>query len=535
MTQRARFWPYDVKKIHWQELRDAWVQMAGLEPVEVVRQWSAERKEMMQAAGIRLDDRRHRMNRSVRKQLFKLARLAGVPEAIQALYRGEPVNVSEGVPALHMAVRADEDAGWNWQGESVWAQVSASREKSDRIAHAICHGLWRGATGKRIDTVVQMGIGGSDFGPRLVCDAFDFMRTGPEVHFLANLDRSRSRHLLDQLNPETTLFIATSKSFRTEETLFNLRLAQQWLQAAMGERAEVLEKHCLAVTGRYDRAQAMGIPESNCLPIWDWLGGRYSVWSGVGLPIRIALGSRLFNDFLAGARAMDRHFLQAPLEENLPVWLALLGIWYRNGAGWPAQVMAAYEDRLSIMITYLQQLDMESLGKCVRRDGSPVDVPTGPVIWGGIGTSVQHTFFQALHQGCQPMLVDFIFALEHPDDSPETRKRMLANVLAQASALFWGQGEDEVQDVQRRMPGLRPSNLLLMESFTPWHLGALLALHEHRAFVQSVIWDINAFDQWGVEKGKEIAARLLPVLQGQADQTGLDPLIQASLKDLDLP
>ncbi len=528
-----RFWSYSVTERHWAQLRQAWQNMDRSSPEAVYRQWGRQRSGLIRAAGIALDDRRHCLTAPVRKQLYQLARLAGVEAAIQALYRGEPVNHTEGVPALHMAVRADRDEGWCWQGESIWAQVQASREKTDQIAHAICHGLWRGATGKRIETVVQMGIGGSDFGPRLVCDAFDFMRTGPEVHFLANLDRSRSRHLLDQLNPETTLFIATSKSFRTEETLFNLRLAQRWLQAAMGERPEVIRRHCLAVTGRYDRAVEMGIPEANCLPIWDWLGGRYSVWSGVGLPIRIALGSRLFGDFLAGARAMDAHFVQAPLEENLPVWLALLGIWYRNGAGWPGQVMAAYEDRLSIMITYLQQLDMESLGKSVRRDGQPVDVPTGPVIWGGIGTSVQHTFFQAIHQGCQPMLVDFIFALRHPDDSSETRKRMLANVLAQAAALFWGQGEEEAKDVYQQMPGLRPSNLLLMDDFSPHHLGALLALHEHRAFVQSVIWDINAFDQWGVEKGKRIASQLLPVLQGEpAGLQALDPLTRQSLEDL---
>ena len=532
MPIQTRYWPYELKSIHWQALREAWKQVEKQTPAEVEQGWGAQRDGMMQAAGIRLDDRRHRMTPAIQRQLYQLAEAAGVKAAIAALYRGEPLNHTEGVPALHMAVRADGDAGWQWQGKSVWQQIKASRDKADEIAHAICHGLWRGATGKRIDTVVQMGIGGSDFGPRLVCDAFDFMRTGPKVHFLANLDRSRSRHLLDQLNPETTLFIATSKSFRTEETLFNLQLAQQWLKEAMGPRPGLVEKHCLAVTGRYDRAAAMGIPESNCLPIWDWLGGRYSVWSGVGLPIRIALGSRLYNDFLAGARAMDAHFTQAPLEENLPVWLALLGIWYRNGAGWPAQVMAAYEDRLQIMITYLQQLDMESLGKCVRRDGRPVDVPTGPIIWGGIGTSVQHTFFQAIHQGCQPMAVDFIFALKHPDDSEETRKRMLANVLAQASALFWGQNESEHSDPHRQMPGLRPSNLLLLEAFTPWHLGALLALHEHRAFVQSVIWDINPFDQWGVEKGKQIAADLLPVLRGEQGAEQLDPLIQATLRNL---
>ena len=481
-----------------------------------------------------LDYSKNRIDRLAFNDLITLADNCHLRAWMDQMRAGHNINHTEKRPVFHIALRAPADAEMITEGRNVMPEVHAELDKMEQFVKQVHSGEWKGYSGKKITHVINIGIGGSDLGPYLATQSLrPYWLNEVELHFVSNLDGAQLALTLEGMNPETTLFIATSKSFRTEETLFNLRLAQRWLQAAMGERPEVIRRHCLAVTGRYDRAVGMGIPEANCLPIWDWLGGRYSVWSGVGLPIRIALGSRLFGDFLAGARAMDAHFVQAPLEENLPVWLALLGIWYRNGAGWPGQVMAAYEDRLSIMITYLQQLDMESLGKSVRRDGQPVDVPTGPVIWGGIGTSVQHTFFQAIHQGCQPMLVDFIFALRHPDDSSETRKRMLANVLAQAAALFWGQGEEEAKDVYQQMPGLRPSNLLLMDDFSPHHLGALLALHEHRAFVQSVIWDINAFDQWGVEKGKRIASQLLPVLQGEpAGLQALDPLTRQSLEDL---
>ena len=400
-----------------------------------------------------------------------------------------------------------------------------------------------GCSGRPVTDVVNIGIGGSDLGPRMVTTALrDFTSGGIRCHFVSNIDDADLATTLAELKPETTLFIVSSKSFSTLETLQNARAAKQWL-AAVAERDSDYARHFLAVTANPERAASFGIAADNILPMWDWVGGRYSLWSAVGLPIAFSLGMEGFNDLRDGAAAMDEHFRQAPLADNLPVLLGLLGIWYLNYHAAASHAVLPYLQRLELFPAYLQQLEMESNGKSVRTDGRAVDYATAPVIWGAVETNGQHSFHQLLHQGTRFIPVDFITALA-PAAGDDRHAWLLANCLAQARALMIGKSaeaarrellEQGVSDAEaarlaphKALPGNRPSSLLLLDRLDPRHLGALIALYEHKVYVQSVFWGINAFDQYGVELGKVMSEGIHVALSG-GDAGNLDVATRAAI------
>lgn len=530
---------------HWRLLQQHYERVKDQSAQEFAENWGLNWMQDLSQGELHLDLSRHLLDQSVLDTLLDLAKDKKLASQIEALFSDDCINLTESRPALHTAVRADHDGGWQYQGEKLWPVIETTRQKMRKIADAIRSHKWLGASGKPIKHLVNVGIGGSDFGPRLLMEALEPTQVIVQVHFMANLDRSQSRKLLNTLNPEETIFLFTSKSFKTEETLANAQFCQQWLASNLAQFPDYPQKHILAVTSNLEAAAKMGVPEHNCLPVWDWVGGRYSVWSAVGLSVMIGLGAEQFDELLQGAREMDQHFRSTPFEKNLPVMMALMAVWYRNGWNMSAHLVAAYEDRLASLTTYLQQLDMESNGKRVALNGELVSEQTAPVLWGGVGTPVQHTFFQAVHQGTQAMPVDFIMAKSNDQDDSETRQRLTANMLAQASAMFWGQAKSEIKSelieqgmsdneadllaAHKEMPGRRPSSLLWMNQISAKNIGALLALYEHRTYVQSVLWGINAYDQWGVELGKKIANRILPHLSGEGSKSELDPLTQRSI------
>ncbi len=380
--------------------------------------------------------------------------------------------------------------------------------------------LVAGLEASDVTDIVNVGIGGSDLGPRLVVDALKDFGTGRfRVHFLTNVDGSDAQHLLKQLDPAHTAAILVSKTFGTQETLLNGAVVRDWLGGS---------DRLYAVSANVPRAEAFGVAPERVLPMWDWVGGRYSLWSAVGFSIALAIGVDGFDALLAGAADMDAHVLEAPLEANLPVLHALTGVWNRNALGLQTQAVLPYDERLALLPAYLQQLVMESLGKSVTPDGAPAGVDTVPVLWGGPGTNSQHSFFQALHQGTQTVPADFIGVVTPAHPYAENHAALLSNLLAQTEALANGHAAD---DPQKAYPGNRPSTLFLLDTLTPRAFGALVALYEHSVYVQSVLWGINAFDQWGVELGKRIAGELLPAVQG-GDATVSDPVTRALLDEI---
>lgn len=508
-----------------------------------------------QAAGIHLDYSAQRINSRTMELLFKLARTCEVEQGIAAMFAGEPLNTTESRAALHVALRNFSDAGavdWPLQVDDrpVMPEVAETLARLTAFCVAIHGGKQRGYSERRFTDVVNLGIGGSDLGPRLVCEALKpqskLAKSALRVHFVANVDPVTLDSLLATLKPESTLFLITSKTFTTAETMANARSARAWLRRAAGEDV-ALSQHFAAVSTNRDAAVEFGIAHENIFGFWDWVGGRFSLWSSVGLPIALALGVDNFHALLRGAHAMDQHFRAAPLAENLPVLLALLGIWNINFLGLSTQVIAPYCQRLERLVDYLQQLEMESNGKSVDRTGQPVDYATAPVVWGSVGTNAQHAFFQSLHQGTAIHPVDFVLPLgdlrdDNNQASDDDRQRQLvANCLAQVKALMRGKSAAEVRaelsagglsgvDLDaavphRVFPGNRPSNLLLFPELNAETLGALLALYEHKVFVQGLIWNICSFDQWGVELGKQLAGRIRPLLErrrvGPADYRDL--------------
>lgn len=488
---------------------------------------------LIEAAGLSLDYSKNLVSGTTLELLLQLAEQAGLAEAIPALLNGEPVNNTEQRAALHTALRDPEHRCPDK------AAVDAAYDRMETLAEAIRNGEWKGYEGQAITDVVNIGIGGSDLGPKMACRALEpYRKPGLQCHFVSNVDPSHIEGVLKSLKPETTLFIIASKTFTTLETLQNAEAARQWMLPFCGEAG--LSRHFVAVSTAIDKAGEFGIPPDNILPLWDWVGGRYSLWSAIGLPIAIATGMTHFRQLLAGAHAMDQHFRDAPFASNMPVIMALLGIWYSHF--WDAQTHAVlpYEHHLTHFPDFLQQLDMESNGKSVRRDGSLLNYPSGPVIWGAEGTNGQHSFHQLLHQGRRFIPADFILALQSHSLKKEQHRHLVANCLAQSQALMSGKNPDAVHQELRQqgisesdiealaphklVPGNRPSNTLFMPSLTPASLGALIALYEHKVYVQSVIWKINAFDQWGVELGKQLSKPLFSLLSGNDDELdGVDP------------
>ncbi len=485
------------------------------------------------AAGLLLDYSRNLISRETIDLFDRLAREMDLQGRIDALFNGEPVNVTEARPALHTALR-------DFAGRSPHsADIADMLEKMQSLAGRIRSGDWKGCTGRPVTDVVNIGIGGSHLGPMLVTDALAARPEGPvRCHFVSNLDSADLHSVLSGLMPERTLFIVASKSFTTQETLQNAKTARRWLGGIAADTAN-LDRHFLAVTAQPDRAVEFGIAAENILPMWDWVGGRYSLWSAIGLPIAIATDMENFTRLRCGAAEMDEHFRTADFRENLPALLAFLDIWYLNFHAVRSRAVLPYCHRLRYFPEFLQQLEMESNGKSVHIDGRPVDYQTAGVTWGTVETNGQHSFHQLLHQGTELIPVDFICTLKPEYENDPHHPQLYANCLAQARVLMTGRDSEDIhrqlvasglpdeaaQQLARhqQMPGNRPSTMIVMEQLTAETLGALIALYEHKVYVQSVIWDINAFDQYGVEWGKIIGTRIFNRLQGKGTDLNLSP------------
>ncbi|WP_312160992.1 glucose-6-phosphate isomerase [Phenylobacterium sp.] len=483
----------------------------------------------VEAAGLLLDLSKQPWSLAEAEAALALARAGGVEAARDRQFAGEAVNPSEDRAALHMALRAPRGADFRAKGEAVSAEVDATREAIAALAGAVRSGEKRGATGERFSAIVHIGIGGSDFGPRLVWEALRPLSPQIELRFAANVDPADMALALDGLDPARTLVVVVSKTFTTQETIANAEVARAWLRAALGPAGDA---HLLAVSAAPAVAEAFGVPADQIFGFRDWVGGRYSVWSAVGLSCVIALGAEAFADFQAGARAMDDHFRAAPLEANAPVLLALAHIFNRNGLHRPIRAVVPYAQRLRLLPNFLQQLEMESNGKQADVDGRPVARATAAAVFGDAGTNVQHAFFQLMHQGTDIIPLDIVAVAKAAEGEPANQTKLLANAIAQAEALMVGKPESEVRaelaaqgmapaaiDVlapQKTFHGDRPSSFILLERLTPQALGALIALYEHKTFVEGVLWRINSFDQWGVELGKTLAARILGELEGGA-------------------
>ena len=488
----------------------------------------------VEAAGLFLDYSKNRLDGRTLELLAALARERGVEARRDAMFAGEPINNTENRAVLHTALRAPRGSKLVVDGQNVNADVHAVLDRIRTFTDAVRSGEWLGHTGKPITDVVNIGIGGSDLGPKMVVLALrHYTHPRLKMHFVSNVDGHDMDAALSQVDPETTLFIVASKTFTTAETMMNAQTARSWfLERAPAQSADAaLARHFVAVSTNTEAIKAFGIDPANMFPFWDWVGGRYSVWSAIGLSVALAVGFGYFSDFLAGAHAMDEHFRTAPLEQNMPAILALVGFWNREFLDAHSVTIAPYHQDLNRFPAYLQQLDMESNGKCVTRDGDPVDTPTCPAIWGEPGTNGQHAYFQLLHQGTDLTPIDFIAALRPAHEMEHHHTALLANCFAQSEAFMKGKTIDEVradlqaqglapEEVERlaphkTFPGNRPSNTILMERLTPSTLGALIALYEHKTFVQGVIWNVNSFDQWGVELGKVLAKKIEAELAGE--------------------
>ncbi|MBN2992065.1 glucose-6-phosphate isomerase [Pseudomonas cedrina subsp. fulgida] len=496
----------------------------------------------LSSCGLFLDYSKNLITSETRDLLVALAKEVDLKAAIDALYNGEPVNSSEHRPALHTALRRPVGDKLSVNGVNIMPDVHKVLNQMTDLVGRIHDGLWRGYTEKPITDVVNIGIGGSFLGPELVSEALlSYAHKGVRCHYLANIDGSEFHELTMKLRAETTLFIVSSKSFNTLETLKNAQAARAWYLAQGGSEAE-LYRHFIAVSSNNAAAVAFGIREENIFPMWDWVGGRYSLWSAIGLPIALAIGMSNFKELLSGAYTMDQHFQTAPFEQNMPVLLGLLGVWYGNFWGAQSHAILPYDHYLRNITKHLQQLDMESNGKSVRQDGTPVATDTGPVIWGGVGCNGQHAYHQLLHQGTQLIPADFIVPIVSFNPVSDHHQWLYANCLSQSQALMLGKTRSEAEtelrdkgipeeDVQKLaphkvIPGNRPSNTLVVERISPRRLGALVAMYEHKVFVQSVIWGINAFDQWGVELGKELGKGVYNRLTGAEETSAEDASTQ---------
>ena len=474
----------------------------------------------IEAAGLLLDFSKNHLRHDTLNLLVDFARERGVETLRDAMLAGERINTTEHRAALHTCLRQAPNTSFLLDGHDITADIQAVLSRMSSFAEKIRDGSWKGFSGQRITDIVNIGIGGSDLGPAMTCAALrTYAHPELRLHFLSNVDGHAADALLSVLNPQTTLFIVASKTFTTMETMRNAAAARTWLL------------HTEAV-------REFGIDPVNMFPFWDWVGGRYSIWSAIGLPLLIAIGIEHFREFLAGAQRMDEHFRTTPLSSNMPVVLALTGFWYRQFFGTTSQLVAPYHEDLHLFPAYLQQLEMESNGKQVTRDGKPVAMPTAPVTWGSVGTNGQHAYFQLLHQGTDLIPVDFIIALKPAHPYKDQHKALLANAVAQAEALMCGSGSgsgsvsgsvsssgngsDATLPAHRVFTGNRPSNMLVLPALDPAALGALIALYEHKTFVQGVLWNINSFDQWGVELGKTLAHRILEELNDAAPVTAHD-------------
>jgi len=482
--------------------------------------------------GVLVDYSKQRITPETMALLLDLARAADLDGRRASLFAGERINTTEDRAVFHMALRHAGPEAMTVDGRDVMPEVRAVRDQMRRFAAAVHDGTWRGHRGDRIRHVISIGIGGSDLGPRMVVAALDACRRPDiDIHFVSNVDGADLSRALAACDPAATLVVVSSKTFTTQETMANAASARAWLVAALGDDAAVA-RHFVAVSTNQAAVTAFGIAPENMFRFWDWVGGRLSLWSAIGLPIALSLGYDRFAELLAGAAAMDRHFRDSSLEANLPVLLALIGIWNNNFLDADALAVLPYSQSLRLLPSFLQQLDMESNGKSVGRDGRPITWASGPILFGEPGTNGQHAFYQLIHQGTRLIPCDFIAAANPDSPLDGHHDLLLANFLAQPEALMRGKTPDEVraeltasglagqalEDLlpHKVFPGDRPSTAILLERLDPYRLGLLIALYEHKVFVQGAIWGIHSFDQWGVELGKQLAGKLLPELRGPA-------------------
>ncbi len=476
-----------------------------------------------------LDYSKNRITDETARLLLALARAADVERWRDRMFRGDAINASEDRAVLHTALRNRANRPIYVQGQDVMPEVNGVLAKMRDFVARVRDGSWKGHTGKPIADVVNIGIGGSDLGPAMACEALTpYRKSDLSVHFVSNVDGTHLAETLKGLDPATTLFVVASKTFTTQETLANATSAKAWLLRALGPDAT--PRHFVALSANTDAVRAFGIDSAAMFPFWDWVGGRHSLWSAIGLSIALAVGMDRFEELLAGAHAMDEHFRAAPLDSNMPVLLALIGVWNANFLGAESYAVLPYDQYLRRFPAFLQQLDMESNGKSATRDGQRCAGSTGPIVFGEPGTNGQHAFYQLLHQGTRLVPADFIAAAESHNPLGDHHDLLIANLLAQTEALMAGKSEAEARaelaaqglngaHLERLLPhkifpGNRPTNTMFYRRLDPHTLGTLIALYEHKVFVQGVIWNVNSFDQWGVELGKQLAGRILPEIKG---------------------
>lgn len=497
-----------------------------------------------------LDFSKHRVDQNILKALVELADAQSLGRWIKTLFSSEQINYTEQRAAMHWALRLPRDSAFQ---SEITAQVHAQLDRMYALVEKIHAGQYRGATGEVIQDVVNIGVGGSDLGPLMVTHALSDFKVSTAkplaVHFVSTMDGSQLSDLLHQLRPETTLFIISSKSFGTIDTLSNAQTVRQWLEKALGSNDKILKNHFIGVSTKPEKMTEWGIAADKQLQLWDWVGGRYSLWSCIGLPIALTIGVAGFKQLLAGAHAIDQHFQNASFHQNIPVLMGLLGAWNNNFLDIQTHAVLPYDGRLKYFAAYLQQLEMESNGKSIQRNGDKVDTATCPIVWGEVGPNAQHAFYQLLHQGTHSVSCDFIAPVkryngnqftyvENADAFVEQHHLALSNCLAQSRLLAFGNqalAANELQDLPayKQYSGNQPSSTILLKELNPYSLGMLIAMYEHKVFVQSVLWNINPFDQWGVEKGKEIANQLLPILnREQEDLSSFDASTQGLLKIL---
>lgn len=521
-----------IRKKIWQDLCVAKKQLEDISIKSLMSSNSQRFDEFsLQIEDLFFDYSKQRIDSNALQLLYNLADQANIQQARKAMFAGDIINNTEQRSVLHTALRDLSDKAILVNGENVKPLIKDVLQRMEIASNKIRNNLWLGYNNKPINTIVNIGIGGSDLGPAMVVEALKpYALRSLNCYFVSNIDATNLVEVLNKCNPETTLFIVASKTFTTQETLNNANSAKNWLLANIPEEQKrlAISHHFIAVTAKPDRANSFGIYSDNIYPFWDWVGGRYSVWCAIGLSVAIAIGMENFYDFLRGANNMDEHFKNQPLDKNMPVIMAVLGIWNGNFWNTTSQAVISYDQYLNLLPSYLQQLEMESNGKHVCIYGEELNYATSPVIWGGVGTNGQHAYHQLLMQGTQIIPVDFIFAKETHNQIGEHHKLLVANCLAQSQALMQGKTYDEVytellaqglseQEATKLTPhkvisGNIPSTTIMLNKLTPKSLGALLALYEHKVFVQGIIWGINSFDQWGVELGKQLANNITQLL-----------------------
>ena len=511
----------------WIALRKHYMQMKNTHMRDLFKNKQRFEEFSVKDLSILLDYSKNIITKETMSLLFELASASGVKEYAEKMFKGEKINFTENRAVLHIALRNRSNSEILLDGKDVMPGINSVLERMKDFSCKVRKGEWTGATGKKIETVVNIGIGGSDLGPKMVCEALMCYADGPFVYFVSNVDGTNITETLKNCRQETTLFLVASKTFTTQETMTNAHTARKWLADVLGDDA--VKNHFVALSTNKHRVQEFGIDPENMFEFWDFVGGRYSLWSAIGLSIAISIGFDKFVELLEGAYLMDQHFIKTSFEKNIPVILALLGIWYNNFFNAQSYAILPYDQYLHRLPAYLQQGDMESNGKTVDRSGNRVDYQTGPIVWGEPGTNGQHAFFQLIHQGTKLIPADFICFRETLNPVGDHHRKLLANFLAQTEALAFGLEEGEVtanlqeagfskEDIEKLTPykifeGNEPTNSILMDKLTPKILGSLIAMYEHKIFAQGIIWRINSFDQMGVELGKTLAQSIVSELE----------------------